>query len=102
MNYQQKVWGPPKREPSDAWRGVGEGSGGLSKTNRTPDEDSDAMGPCRLLRHLQSKLAQMGFGLYPLTGDILLLTNPRLGMSRTLPDLRAATVFARSLEVRHG
>jgi hypothetical protein len=102
MNHLTLLGSPQRIEPSNAWRGV-EGSGEQSEANPTPSNDIDAMGPCRLLRHFQERLSQLGFGLYPLTGDVLLLTNPKLGMSRTVPDLRAARIFLMQLEgATHG
>ncbi|WP_342620835.1 hypothetical protein [Rhodoferax sp. GW822-FHT02A01] len=46
---------------------------------------------------LARKYRDLGYGLYPLSGDTLLLTHPAMGMTRTLADMRAAQMLLRQL-----
>lgn len=48
-------------------------------------------------KRLEKGFAEKGWRLYPLDGDILLVTIPAWGMSRTLPDLRAARELLRKI-----
>ena len=48
-------------------------------------------------QRLEQGFAAQGWRLYPLCGDTLLATIPRGGMSRTLPDLRAAQALLRQI-----
>ncbi|WP_342616572.1 hypothetical protein [Rhodoferax sp. GW822-FHT02A01] len=50
-----------------------------------------------LFNRLARQYMAMGLGLYPLSGDTLLVSSPVLGMSRTLPDLRAAQIYLRQI-----
>jgi hypothetical protein len=49
------------------------------------------------LSKLSSQYAAVGMGLYPLDGTSLLVTAPWLGMSRTVPDIRAAAIYLRQI-----
>jgi hypothetical protein len=46
---------------------------------------------------LERGFAAMGWRLYPLDGDTLLVTIPSLGMSRTVPNLRTARALLRKI-----
>jgi hypothetical protein len=46
---------------------------------------------------LSRQFAAVGLALYPLDGATVLVTAPSLGMSRTLPDLRAAHSYLRQI-----
>ncbi len=48
-------------------------------------------------KRLEKGFADKGWRLYPLDGDVLLVTIPAWGMSRTLPDLRAARELLRKI-----
>lgn len=67
--------------------------------NGTPDPLDEAMGECRMLALLQARLAQFNTYLYPLSGDVLLLSQPG-GFTRTVPDLRAARQLLKQWEAR--
>jgi len=47
----------------------------------------------RLVRQFKA----LGLNLYALSGDVLLLSSPRLGLSRTLPGLHAAQAYLRQI-----
>lgn len=69
------------------------------QANSSLEEQDEAMGECRMLALLQARLAQFNCGLYPLTGDQLLLSHPD-GFTRTVPDLRAARALLKQWEAR--
>jgi hypothetical protein len=46
---------------------------------------------------LQRQFESAGLHLYPLDGDSVLVTSDRLGMHRTLPDLRSARNYLRRI-----
>jgi hypothetical protein len=46
---------------------------------------------------LVRKFSEFGIALYPLSGDSLLASAPAIGMSLTLPDLRAAHAYLRQI-----
>lgn len=50
-----------------------------------------------LFNILKRQFEALGLHLYPLDGDSLLVTSERLGMSRTLPDLRSARQYLRQI-----
>jgi len=45
---------------------------------------------CSTFARLSRQFEKLGLRLYPLTGSSVLVSAPSLGMSRALPDLRAA------------
>lgn len=48
---------------------------------------------CSTFARLSRQFEKIGLRLYPLTGSSVLVSAPSLGMSRALPDLRAATGY---------
>ncbi len=44
-------------------------------------------------RRLVQQFAAVGLNLYPLDGQTLLVSSPQFGLSKTLPDLRAAKLY---------
>lgn len=48
---------------------------------------------CSTFARLSRQFEQIGLHLYWLTGSSVLVSAPKLGMSRALPDLRAAKVY---------
>lgn len=51
---------------------------------------------------LERGFAVLGWRLYPLHGEMLLLTIPILGMHRTVPDLRTARALLRATSTLMG
>ena len=58
----------------------------------------DNMGECALYRALQARLLRHGYHLGILCDEKLYVSNERLGLARTLPDLRTARSFLRLVE----
>lgn len=58
-----------------------------------PVMDSDIS----IFRRLSRQFAQLGLSLYPLGGQTVLVSSHKLGMSKTLPDLRAAQIYLRQI-----
>lgn len=54
---------------------------------------AETEGDCSTFARLSRQFEKIGLHLYPLTGASVLVSAPRLGMSRALPDLRAAKVY---------
>ena len=50
-----------------------------------------------VFNRLSRQFARLELGLYPLDGQSLLVSSHRLGMSRTLPDLRSAQIYLRQI-----
>ena len=48
-------------------------------------------------QRLEKGFMAQGWRLYPLSGDTLLATMPRLSVQRVLPDLRAAQILLRQI-----
>ncbi|MDB5956742.1 MAG: hypothetical protein JWP60_3350 [Ramlibacter sp.] len=89
----------PPKETAPA-RVDGAKAGVQSKqANSSREELDDAMGECRMLRVLQDRLARFNAYLYPLCGEQLLLSQPG-GLTRTVPDLRAARQLLKQWEAR--
>jgi hypothetical protein len=66
-------------------------SKGYGQSTQCPDDLPNPFN--RLARQFKTA----GFGLYPLSGETLLVSSPTLGLSRTLPDLRAAQAYLRQI-----
>lgn len=50
-----------------------------------------------IFARLAKQFTQLGLSLYPLDGQTVLVSSHKLGMSRTLPDLRAAQIYLRQI-----
>lgn len=50
-----------------------------------------------IFNRLSKQFARLELGLYPLDGQSLLVSSHRLGISKTLPDLRAAQLYLRQI-----
>lgn len=54
-------------------------------------------GEFSIFARLCQQFSLLGLNLYPLDGKSLLVVSPALGMSKVLPDIRAAQVYLRQI-----
>ena len=72
----------------------------VKNCNPTPDVLVSELYSPALYRQVQDDLSKYGFHMGSLTGTELFISHGRLGLSRVVPDLRAARAFLRIVEGR--
>lgn len=101
INAHQGGFVTPENDEARTTVAVGSGSKTNENQHRQSTQDrqeiQDLANTMSHFQRLEKGFAAKGWCLYPLSGDTLLATIPKWGMSRTLPDLRAAQILLRQI-----
>ena len=101
LNSHQDSFVRPEKGEARTTVAVGSGLKTSENQQRQSTQDrqeiQDLANSMSHFQRLEKGFAAKGWCLYPLSGDTLLATTPKWGMSRTLPDLRAAQILLRQI-----